>query len=309
MMVRSMDAFLLWTGRLACLGILAGMWLPAAIAQRPVDTRPIRCDACVEWNADRAPFRVFGNTYYVGVEGLSAVLVTSPQGHVLLDGALPQSAPLIAAHVQALGFQLKDIRWILNSHAHYDHAGGIAALARLSGAQVAASPRGAQALRLGQMTKDDPQAGYHPATPFPKVAGVTEVPDGGSVQVGALRIVAHHTPGHTPGATSWTWRSCEGARCVDLVYADSLNPVSAPGFRFSAAQSVGAAAFRKSIDTLAALPCDILISVHPEFSSLFKRQAAAAFVDPGACRAYAEDGRKRLEHRLAEEAAKTPAQP
>ena len=117
---------------------------------------PVSCDACDEWNAPQQPFRVFGNTYYVGVAGLSAVLITSDTGHILLDGALPQSAPLIDANIRSLGFRTRDIRLIVNSHAHYDHAGGIAALKRLSGATVAASAPGARALQQGEPVPEDP---------------------------------------------------------------------------------------------------------------------------------------------------------
>ncbi|MDY6949307.1 MAG: MBL fold metallo-hydrolase, partial [Pseudomonadota bacterium] len=99
----------------------------------------IDCSQCEAWNREQAPFRIFGNTYYVGPHGLSAVLITSPAGHVLIDAALPQSAPLIARHVQQLGFEMSDVKIILNSHAHYDHAGGIAELQKLSGAKVLAS--------------------------------------------------------------------------------------------------------------------------------------------------------------------------
>jgi len=195
---------------------------------------PKACDACEAWNAPQQPFRVFGNTWYVGTGGLSAVLVTSPQGHVLLDGGLSQSAPRIDASIRALGFRTEDVRLIVNSHAHYDHAGGIAALQRRSGAKVAASASGARALETGEPTPDDPQYALgREANGYPPVTGVRVVADGETLRVGDVAITAHYTPGHTPGATTWTWRSCEGQHCLDIVYADSLNAVSAPGFRFT----------------------------------------------------------------------------
>ena len=103
---------------------------------------PKECDDCAEWNRPLAPFKVFGNTYYVGTDGLSALLVTDDQGLILLDAALPQSAPIIDQNIRTLGFRTENIRIIVNSHAHYDHAGGIAALQRFSKATVAASPAG-----------------------------------------------------------------------------------------------------------------------------------------------------------------------
>ena len=119
---------------------------------------PTTCTACEEWNAPHEPFRVFGNTYYVGVAGLSAVLIASDDGHILLDGGLPQSAPFIDASLRKLGFRTGDIRLIVNSHAHFDHAGGIAALQRASGARVAASESSARAISRGQILPTTPSS-------------------------------------------------------------------------------------------------------------------------------------------------------
>src|SRR5258708_34912325 len=116
---------------------------------------PKKCDSCEAWNGPREPFRVFGNTYFVGPAGLGAVLIASDEGHILLDGGLPQSAPLIDASIRKLGFRTEAIRLIVNSHAHYDHAGGIAALQRSSRATVAASLSGALAMKQGGPPADD----------------------------------------------------------------------------------------------------------------------------------------------------------
>jgi metallo-beta-lactamase class B len=250
---------------------------------------PIACTDCADWNAAREPYRVFGNTYYVGVKGLSAVLIASDAGLILLDGALPQSAALIDGNIRKAGFRTADIKLILNSHAHFDHGGGIAALQRASGAVVASSPSGARALEQGGPTADDPQ--FLLAGTFPAVTKVRVVTDGEVLRVGDLAVTAHFTPGHTPGATTWSWRSCEGARCKDIVYADSLNAVSAPGFRFSgdATHPDRSAEFRRSIAKVAALPCDVLLTVHP------------AFAEGQTCRTYAAGAAKRLAERIAQE--------
>lgn len=290
------------------LALLSTTLLAAPAAPKMRADPPIQCDSCAEWNAPRAPFRVFGNTYFVGPAGLGSVLVTSDAGHVLLDGALPQSAPLIDANIRALGFRTEDVRVIVNSHAHFDHAGGIAALQRASGATVAASPAGARALEGGGPVPEDPQ--FVGATTFPRVTKVRVVADGETLRVGPLAVTAHLTPGHTPGSTSWTWRSCEAGRCLDLVYADSLNAVSAPGFRFSGDVTHPSLveAFRRSIAIVEGLPCDILLAVHPGFADMDGKLAARAqapasdpFIDPGACRAYAASARQALERRLQQE--------
>ena len=137
-----------------------------AVAATPGDEgRPASCRDCAAWNATQAPFRIYGNTYYVGVRGLSSILITSDRGHILIDGDLPESIPKIAASIRALGFRLEDVKLILNSHVHFDHAGGIAGLQELTGAEVAASAASAKVLRSGRSGRDDPQFGQLPAFP------------------------------------------------------------------------------------------------------------------------------------------------
>lgn len=270
---------------------------------------PMTCSSCEAWNVPLEPFRIFGNTYYVGTAGLSALLITSDEGHVLLDGGLSQSAALIDANVRKLGFRTEDVKVITISHEHYDHVGGIAALQRASGATVAGSAPAARAMAQGYPTAEDPQIGFgREANAFPIVKDVRVVMDGEVLRVGPIAVTAHLTPGHTPGATTWSWQSCEGSRCLGVVYIDSLNPISAPGFLFTA-DPARVPAFRKGLATLASLPCDIAISVHPGFVDLdgkLKRRAdqpgVNPFIDAQACRAYAASVTSRLDARLAEEA-------
>lgn len=255
-------------------------------------------------NADQAPFRLYANTYYVGTQGLSSVLVTSPEGHVLIDGGLPGSAPKIIAHIAALGFRIEDVRLIMNSHGHIDHAGGLGELQRRSDALVVASPSAALDLAAGEVGPDDPQ--YHAAAKYPPVTDMRLARDGNQFTTGPLTLTAHATAGHTPGGLSWSWQSCEAGRCLQMVYADSLEPVSRPGFRFSASSEYpnALADFEHSFATLEKLPCDVLVSAHPEASHLWQRleasatQGADAFVDPQACRSYAAAARTALAARL-----------
>lgn len=266
------------------------------------------CPRCADWNMPQQAFRIYGNTYYVGTHGLSSVLITSGTGHVLIDGALPESAQLIAANIRSLGFRIEDVKLILNSHAHFDHAGGIAELQRLSGARVAASQWTADVMRKGEVPRDDPQFGA--LRPIARVARVETFKDNETLNAGAVSVTAHLTPGHTPGGTSWTWRSCENGRCLNLVYADSLTPVSANGFLFSRREEYPHAEdFERSFSFLESTPCDILITPHPEASDLWRHLEQRAvrpdvLIDPTACRVLAQTSRESLRKRLATESGK-----
>lgn len=276
-----------------------------------MDTSPdsvaIHCTACADWNRERAPFRLHGSSYYVGVEGLSVVAIDTGAGLVLIDAGLPQSVPVIERNLATLGFSLGDVRYVLNSHAHFDHAGGIAAIARRTGATVVASALGAKALQSGAALAEDPQHGYGDAMNFPPVAAPVKVlGDGETLTLGTVTLRMIATPGHTPGGSSWAWRSCEDDDCRQLVFADSLNPVSAPGFRYGAEDGARMREFRASVDGVAALDCDLMVSAHPSQSQLFEREAAGQLLQPGACAAYAHDADGRLDARLREEAAGKP---
>lgn len=287
--------------------LVAALLFPVSLAGAQ---RARQCPSCAEWNAPQRPFRIFGDTYYVGTHGLSAILVTSPAGHVLIDGALPESAPLVRASIEALGFRIGDVKVILNSHAHFDHAGGIAELQRASGATVWASPRSAPVIATGRSGPDDPQHGV--LLDFPAAQGVKTFAFGDTVHVGPLALVPHATAGHTAGGTTWTWRSCDGARCLDMAYADSQTPVSADGFLFSRSATYPAVLedFARGQATLESLPCDVLLTPHPDASRMWERIAGDgtptdSLVDRGACARYARDARQMLARRLERERSGT----
>lgn len=282
------------------------LWLAFLLAA--AGQKAVSCASCAEWNRYQKPFRIFGNTYYVGPHGLSSILITSNTGHILIDGALPQSAEQIATNIQSLGFRMQDVKVILNSHVHFDHAGGIAELQRLSGARVFASTWSAGVMRSGKVGRGDPQ--FVGGTAIAPIANVHELHDGERIVVGDLSLTAHLTPGHTPGGTSWTWQSCEGSLCRSMVYADSLTPVSSEGFRFTESRRYPDALqeFEKSYAFLETTPCDVLITTHPENSSLWERLEARQkgatpdpMVNPNACRELAARSRESLRQRVAKE--------
>ena len=257
-------------------------WL-AGVSGAPVPavdplTQPITTSRSAEWLTPAEPEEIFGETYLVGFGGMSVALIDTGAGLVLVDGALPQAAPAILANVRKLGFDPKDIKFILSTEPHFDHAGGLAALARDTGATVVASERGAEGLRMGKHADDDPQLGYGGS--WPAVAEVRAVKDGEVLKLGTTAITAVATPGHTMGSMSWRWPACEGRVCKAVVFASSLNPVSADGYRFtSKAGEPFVEGFAASYRKMDAMPCDILISAHPDNAGPGRYSDA-----PGACR-------------------------
>ena len=272
---------------------------PAGVPACPLDASPM-----AGWSDRAPPRRIFGNTYYVGTCGIAAVLVVGDAGAVLIDGATEQAPAAILANIRALGFDPRQVKRLLNTHEHMDHAGGLAGLQQATGAPLFARTPAVATLRRGSSDREDPQFGE--LTGFPPVADVRTLADGEVVRLGGLALASHATPGHAPGGTSWTWRSCEGTRCLDIAYVDSHSALTDGHYRFSDHPAY-VAAFERSLDTVAGLPCDLLITPHPAASNLLARfNGDAPLVDPGACQAFAANARANLAARLAEE-RKEPA--
>jgi len=276
----------------------------AACADPSIDIdAAIECDSCEKWNKAQEAFQIFGNTYFVGVAGLSSILIDSGDGLILLDGGLPQSVPLIVDNIESLGFSIDEIKVIGLSHAHFDHAGGIAALQRASGARVVARATAAVTLRNGNLLPDDPQYGAT-GSKFPAVESVETVSDHYVIQVDGLGVQLIATPGHTLGGTSFSWESCEEDDCRRIVYVDSLSAASAGVFRFSSGPTSAADMLRWSTSMVAGLDCDIFLAPHPfnfhmqqKLRNDFLRNP---FIDSG-CEDYASYALEGLEERLLQE--------
>lgn len=254
------------------------------------------------WSDPAPPARIWGNTYFVGTCGITVLLITSPQGHVLIDGATAQAAPGVVDNIRRLRFEPRDVELLLSSHEHDDHAGGLATLARLTGAKLVARDAQRAGLETGRIDPADPQHGVTDAFEGTPVGRV--VRDGEIVRLGPLRLTAHATPGHTGGSTSWTWNACGLGVCRDVAYADSLTAVSADAYRFTDHPAI-VARFGPTFDRVAALPCDILLTPHPSASNLFARLAGdAPLYRRGGCADYAAGARRRFDERLAEEGAR-----
>jgi metallo-beta-lactamase class B len=278
---------------------------------RPVPIKPppapakwaAQCEDFDEWDKPGPPFRIHGRTYYVGTCGISAILIASPDGHVLIDSGTEKGAEAVHANVAWLGFWIGDVKALLMSHEHHDHVGGMAALAKRSGATLVTTAAGEKVMRTGQPSPDDPQFGLVPT--MKPVAKVYPMDSTGSVIAARSVFKPVPTPGHTPGAMTWTWESCEGKNCLTIVYADSLSAISADGYRFSDHPEY-VEQFRASLYKLAALDCDILITPHPGSSAMRKRTMGGTLVDPNACMTYAMNALERLNARLKQERPDAP---
>ena len=258
------------------------------------------CKDWDDWDKPAPPVRIHANTYLVGTCGISAILVTGTDGHVMIDGGTEAGAELIARNIRRLGFRIEDVKILLHSHEHFDHVGGMARLQQLTGAQLVASRNAAAVFKTGVPGPGDPQAGMH--EPFPPARVDRIIEHGETVRLGNLMLTAIETKGHTHGALSWHWVSCDGGVCPTIVYADSLSPVSRDDYRFT--DHPGALeAFRGSIERIGSLDCDILLTPHPSASDMVNRLAGRApLTDSDACRAYAASLTKRLDERLEKEA-------
>ena len=175
----------------------------AAEAQTPKD---MLAALLVKWNKPTEPFKMIGNVYYVGTDGLTSYLITSPQGHILVDTAMPEATSQIKASIEKLGFKITDIKYLLNTHAHIDHTGGLAEMKAASGAQLVA----------GEADKPLLEGGYYPGAReetvlnFPPVKVDRTVREGDTVTVGDVTLTALETPGHSPGCTSWAFSVEDG---------------------------------------------------------------------------------------------------
>lgn len=246
------------------------------------------------------PFRIAGNFYYVGTNDVSSFLITGPQGHILIDGGYPGTAPMIINSIAKLGFDIRDVKILLNSEPHFDHAGGLAALQRASGAQLWASDASATTIESG---------GDDSVLPLPIRAlfriGVLSYPpahvdhrvhDGDTVRLGPIAIVAHLTPGHTRGCTSWSFPVRDGGRVLDVVSACSLVTLGLGSYPEQHAD------FERTFRVLRSLPADIWVTSHARLWGRYRKfvardtasDPAAPFIDPAGYRAYVDSGEARF---------------
>jgi len=258
------------------------------------------CEDWDDWDKRAQPFSVHGDTYHVGTCGISAILVAGPEGHVLIDSGTRNGARVVLSNIRTLGLQPENLRAVLTSHEHFDHVGGLWWIHQNTGAHVYTSPDALEVIESGEADPADPQYGMHePMHDLPR-AVVSAITPGEPIEIAGLTFMPIATPGHTPGALSWQWESCEGEDCKTIVYADSLSPVSADNYRFSDHPAYFNAYFQGLRD-LAALDCDILLTPHPSASGMRDKLVAGDLEATPTCADYAEGITLRLQARIAQE--------
>lgn len=274
------------------------------LAARLLTSPPAYTPPTEEWNRPVAPFRIAGNVYYVGASEVSSYLIATDDGLVLLDSGFAETVPLIEASVRALGFRMQDVKVLLNSHAHFDHAGGLAALKRLTGARLHASAGDTPLLAAGGLGDHafGDRFSYEPVTVD------RTVKDGDVLSIGGTRLTAHVTPGHTPGCTTWTMRVKEDGRWSDVVFFCSL---TAPGYRLVGNDATPGMVedFRRSFRRVRALPCDYFLAPHgSQFHLTEKREALGTgkpnpFLDRKALARWVDEASRHFEAELAKQKA------
>lgn len=276
------------------MGLLVVMGLPALAAVDP------------DWTTPIAPFRIAGNLYYVGSRDLAAYLVVTPAGDVLINSNLASSPPQIEHSVEQLGFHVRDIRVLLISHAHTDHAAGSAAILRATGARYEVMDGDVDLVESGGRTDF---AYGHGDMLFPRAKVSRVLHDGDTVRLGGTELVAHRTPGHTRGCTTWTMRVMEGGRARDVVIVGSWSVN--PGYRLVATRAGRpasypgiAADYQHTFVVLRGLPCDIFLGAHGGYFDMLGKLArmpsegTAVWVDPAGYRAAVAERQAAFEREL-----------
>ena len=258
-----------------------------------------------EWTTNHAPFRVIGNVYYVGSQDLASYLITTPQGLILINSNLTSSVPLIRKNVEALGFHFQDVKILLISHGHWDHAAGSAEIKRLTGAKYMVMDADVPLVESGG--KDDFQYGNSPESQFPKTKVDRVLHDGDEVKLGGVVLMAHKTPGHTKGCTTWTMKVRENTKTYNIVIVGSPNVNTGYKLVGNAAYPTIAQDYELTFRTLKSLPCDVFLGAHGSYFGMeakFPRMKAGGvnpFVDPEGYKSYVAEREQAFRAELAKQ--------
>lgn len=267
----------------------------------------LRAQINPDWTEPFPPFRIAGNLYYVGGKDLASYLITTSEGHILINSNLEANVPQIEASVKELGFRFEDVKILLISHAHFDHCAGSAAVKRRTGARYMVMAADVPVVESGGAS--DFRYGSEKGAQYPPAKVDSVLHDGDTVRLGDAALVAHHTPGHTKGCTAWTFRVQEGGRARDVVIVGSsgVNPgynlIDDPQYPTMAAD------YEQAFRTLKRLRCDYFLGAHGLFFDLLakqrkmKRGRVSPFIDPKGFRQYVQANEQNFREKLAAQQA------
>jgi metallo-beta-lactamase class B len=276
-----------------------------ALAALALAAAGVRGRAQPDDNQPVEPYRIAGNLYYVGSSGISSYLITTPAGHVVIDAGYESTVPIVEANIRKLGYKVEDVRYLLNTQAHYDHAAGFAALKKSTGAQLVVSGRDADVIERGG-TAD---FSFGDAHPFPPAKVDRRVKDGDTVTLGKLTLHAHVTPGHTKGCTTWSFEVIENNRPLQVVDMGGLTVLDSTRLVGNAAYPEIVADYERSFAALRKIPVDIFIGAHPAYYDGTAKAAKAKanpagpnpFIDPDGYQRYIDYNEGIFRERLAKE--------
>ena len=276
------------------LGVVFGaLVLSAAAAAQQNDNQPVE------------PHKIAGNVYYVGSSGISSYLIATPAGHAVIDAGYESTVPIIEANIRKLGFKVEDVRFLLNTQAHYDHAAGFAALKKDTGAQLVVSGADADVIERGG--KGD--FSFGDTYPFPPAKVDRRVKDGDTVTLGKLTLHAHVTPGHTKGCTTWSFEVVENNRPLQVVNMCGLTVLETTRLIGNPAYPEIVADYERTFAALRKLPVDVFLGAHPGYYGGTEKAARAKadpsgpnpFIDPDGYRRYIDNAERTFRERLAKE--------
>jgi metallo-beta-lactamase class B len=263
--------------------------------------------ATPDWTNPFPPYRIIGNVYYVGSQGLASYLITTKEGHILINSSLESSVPLIRESIEKLGFKFGDVKILLISHAHWDHCAGSAAVKELTGAKYMVMDADVPEIEAGGKGNfqygDSPTSRYQPT----KVDRVLH--DGEAVKLGDAVLTAHLTPGHTKGTTTWTMKAKEGNKTYNVVIIGSPNVNAGYKLVNNALYPQIASDYERMFRVLKSFPCDVFLGAHGNYYGMeakyarMKEHAANPFIDPEGYRSYVAEREQTFRAELAKQTA------
>jgi metallo-beta-lactamase class B len=263
--------------------------------------------ATPDWTNPFPPYRIIGNVYYVGSQGLASYLITTKEGHILINSSLESSVPLIRESIEKLGFKFGDVKILLISHAHWDHCAGSASIKELTGAKYMVMDADVPEIEAGGKGNfqygDSPTSRYQPT----KVDRVLH--DGEAVKLGDAVLTAHLTPGHTKGTTTWTMKAKEGNNSYNVVIIGSPNVNAGYKLVNNALYPQIASDYERMFRVLKLLPCDVFLGAHGNYYGMeakyarMKEHAANPFIDPEGYRSYVAEREQTFRAELAKQTA------